>query len=278
MNINLQTVGADVEMFLQDEVTNEIISAEGFIQGSKDEPFKFDNNDPYYSTQLDNVLAEVTIPPVKSADDFAEALTKSINYVRGTLPQGISPVALACANLDEKYLMTEQAQLFGCEPDFNAYTRYINEKPWCEDFSMRSAGGHVHIGFDDIEVPYKGDEELFNYEPDKQRCEIVKVLDLFISIPLVLMEPDSKRKELYGKAGAFRPKSYGLEYRTPSNYYLNSPELMKWVYNSTTNAIEFLNNNGTLNKKLSKNIRSIIDSNNKDAAKELVNQFNLQLL
>lgn len=165
-----------------------------------------------------------------------------------------------------------------CSPDFNAYTKYINEKPWCEDATMRSAGAHVHLGFDDIEVPYNGDEELYNYEPDTQRCEIVKALDLFLSIPLVLMEPDSRRKELYGKAGAFRPKPYGLEYRTTSNYYLSSPDLMKWAYNSTTSAIDFLNNNGTLTKKLSKYIRSVIDSNNKDAANDLIKEYGLQLV
>lgn len=112
MNIKLQTVGADVEMFLQDKQTLEIVSAEGFIQGSKHEPFNFDKN-KYYSTQLDNVLAEVTIPPAKSDDDFANSLLKAIDYVRQVIPPELSPVAIACAQLDEKYLMTEQAQVFG---------------------------------------------------------------------------------------------------------------------------------------------------------------------
>ena len=275
--INLLTVGSDAEMFLQDTDTGEIISAEGYIKGSKDEPFYFDESDPYASTQLDNVLAEVTIKPATKMEEFADGLLKSIDFVRSILPKNIIPVALPAANLDDRFLQTEQACIFGCQPDFNAYDMYMNHKPFCEDYTLRSSGGHLHLGYDNLEVPFN-DDELFNYEPDPQRSRIVKVLDLFISVPLVLIEPDNKRKELYGKAGAFRPKPYGLEYRTPSNYFLNSRELMNWVYSNTHKAINFLNEIGELPIELGNQIRSVIDNNNKEEAKALIADFNIEVV
>jgi hypothetical protein len=42
---------------------------------------------------------------------------------------------------------------------------------------------------------------------------------------------------MYGAAGAFRPKPYGVEYRVLSNAWLQSEELMAWVYRTTTKAI-----------------------------------------
>lgn len=67
--------------------------------------------------------------------------------------------------------------------------------------------GHIHLGYNDIEVPFNG--RIHKYKVDEQRARIVQAMDLFIGIPSVIMEPDNKRKELYGQAGAFRPKPYG---------------------------------------------------------------------
>jgi hypothetical protein len=53
-----------------------------------------------------------------------------------------------------------------------------------------------------------------------------------VSIPLFGMLT-ALRRELYGKAGAFRPKPYGVEYRVLSNRWLNSEALIRWVYNQS---------------------------------------------
>lgn len=111
--INVKTVGADVELFLFNNDKNEVISAESYIKGSKYEPFNFDESNEFWTTSLDNVLAEFTIPPVKTALDFAGNLMRGIDYIKSILPAGISPIALPAANLNKKYLRTPQAQLFG---------------------------------------------------------------------------------------------------------------------------------------------------------------------
>ena len=132
MNNNLitnVTVGADVELFLADKKTNEIVSAEGYIKGSKYEPYNFDPNDKFFSTSLDNVAAEVTIRPAKTSIEFVENLKKSVNYVNSTIPERLCTVAKPAAILDDVYLQTENAKTFGCEPDFNVWKRDINPKP-----------------------------------------------------------------------------------------------------------------------------------------------------
>lgn len=137
--------------------------------------------------------------------------------------------------------------------------------------------GHIHLGFDNIEVPFV-EGELCNYEPDEQRSNIIKSLDLFIGLPMILIEPDNKRKELYGKAGAFRPKEYGLEYRTPSNYLLSSRELMSWAFNNVHKAINFLNEIKEIPSSLGNQVRDIIDNNKKDDAKSLISKFNIEMV
>ncbi len=275
-NIKLTTIGADIEVFVKNRKTGEIISAEGLIEGSKYEPHFFDPNDKFASTQLDNVLAEFTIAPAKKQSDFIAHLNKSIGYIKSVLPEGLDIAVVASSSLNDKYLQTEQAKMFGCEPDFNAYTMSINSKPYSEDPNLRSAGGHLHFGYEGIENEFKG--SVYRYAVDEQRANIIRVLDLFIGIPSVKMEPDSKRKELYGKAGAFRPKRYGVEYRTVSNFYLKNNDLKKWVYNAGRNAFSFISQNGYLNNELSNLIQTTINNNDKDTADKLIKDFNLAVV
>lgn len=152
----------------------------------------------------------------------------------------------------------------------------MNEKPFCEDESLRSAGGHIHIGFANIVVPFDGD--IYGYTPDEQRAGLVRMLDKYLGIPSVLLEPDNKRKELYGKAGAYRPKEYGVEYRTISNFYLSSPEAMQWAFESSKAAVMEINNVGFLSMDLANQIREVIDTNNKPEAERMIREFGLKLI
>jgi hypothetical protein len=50
--------------------------------------------------------------------------------------------------------------------------------------------------------------------------DIVCMCDYLLGLPSLLEDNDTRRRELYGKAGACRLKSYGPEYRTLSNYWI----------------------------------------------------------
>lgn len=277
------TVGADIEVFLQNKQTKEIISAEGFIKGTKSIPYNYDPSNKYFATSLDNVLAEFCIPPARNKVEFYNYIRKSLAYINNSIPKKYCTSAFPSYSLDPKWLQSEHSQIFGCEPDFNAYTRTVNRKPYCEDKTLRSAGGHVHVGFAAPEFKYspelyEGENAVLFYTGDNQRCDVIKTLDLFVGVPSVILEPDNKRKELYGKAGCFRPKSYGVEYRTVSNFYLQSKNLILWLYNAVMSAVSFYNEGNRIDEVLGGFISEVINKNDKSSAQELIKEFNLNLL
>lgn len=271
---NIKT-GVDMEVFIQHKVTGEIVSAEGMIPGTKKEPRVFDPNNRYFATSLDNVLAEFCIPPTTNREQFFAYLQKGLQYINSILPDDYCTAIYPAAILDSKWLQTEQARVFGCEPDFNAYQGNINIKPECDNKNLRSAAGHIHISYEGA-TPFD-EEKLELYEPDPFRCTIIKALDLFLSIPLVVMEPDNQRKQLYGKAGAFRPKQYGLEYRTISNYYLQTKELTYWAHDAVMAAIDWLNAGNILPEYLGDFMEKTINTCDKQNAQELINELQLKV-
>jgi Phage phiEco32-like COOH.NH2 ligase-type 2 len=257
-------IGADIELFLaQKDNLDNIVSAEGYIKGTKREPFNFDVSNKYFATSLDNVLAEFCIPPVTNVNDFEAYIQKAVNYINQTIPQDLCTVALPAAYLEPQYLQTENAITFGCEPDFNAYTGKANVKPFSKHWNLRSAGGHIHIGYDTA-------DELTNRE-------IIKALDLFVGVPSVIQEPDNERKELYGSAGAYRTKPYGVEYRTISNYYLQSKVLIHWLYQAIMEAINYINSGKVVDDALALLLPKVINNNNKEEAFNLIKTYNLKL-
>jgi hypothetical protein len=267
------TIGADVELFLATKATREIVSAEGYIKGTKYEPFQFDPNYPDFATSLDNVMAEFSIPPVTAVESWVQNLMKAVEYINSVIPETLCTVATPAAILDAKFLQTDNAKLFGCEPDYNVYLRDINPKPCASNECLRSAGGHIHVGYegasDSAAEPMEG---IFKKEL------IVKAMDLGLGIPSVLQEPENERKRLYGKAGAFRMKKYGIEYRTMSNYYLENETFMKWAYSNTMWALDFLNNGGYAElESVSDQVQEAINKNNKVLASNLVRQFEIPM-
>lgn len=260
------TIGADIEVFLKDMSSNEVISAEGIIKGTKEEPFKFVEGNDYFGISLDNVLAEFCIPPVKNAQEWFNNISFALNYIKENIPNGLGIEKIPSARLDFKWLQTENAKLFGCEVDFNAWMfGQMNPKPELKDGNenLRSCGGHIHIGYD------KPDFDL--------SLSLVKAMDIFVGLPSVIQEPDNERKSLYGKAGAFRTKPYGIEYRTVSNYYLASETLTKWVFNNTLEAIEWTNKGLNLSGEEGEAIRAAINFADKELAQTMCKYFGVKL-
>lgn len=257
--INNHTIGADIEAFLQDIETGEIVSAEGIVQGSKNEPFVFDETNKFFATSLDNVLAEHCIPPSNNEEEFLSAILKCQDYLNH-MDERLCTAWLPSARLDEKYLQTDNAKLFGCEPDYNCWLDGMpNSRPSSAVSNLRTAGFHVHVGYDEPSV-----EDNINF---------MKYFDMYVTLPSLLLEPANERRELYGKAGSFRHKPYGMEARTLSSYFASSPELISWVYKATQDAIQHYNNQTPLHPEVEQlinsvdieNIQMVVDINNINA-------------
>jgi hypothetical protein len=84
---------------------------------------------------------------------------------------------------------------------------------------------------------------------------------MFLGLWSVIRDPDTKRRELYGKAGAFRFKPYGVEYRVLSNFWLHTPDRMEYVWHLVRGALGCRTEPDPL-------LQDIINSSNVSAAKE----------
>lgn len=253
-------LGADPEVFLYDTSKNEIVSVEGMIKtedgkGTKNFPLIVEGG---FSLQEDNVLAEFNIPPAKTQSEWVSHLNFALDALNVVIPDDIVYKIQASAELKDKYLQTEQAMTIGCESDYNAWTLDENEREFTSN--LRVAGGHIHVGFEDKKLIF--DEEFI--------INRIKAMDLFLGVPSLFLDEDSKRREVYGNAGSFRYKSYGFEYRTLSNFWLRSEELMRWAWEQTETALNFKGN-------VSELVQVAIDTNNKDLATELCGQYNINI-
>lgn len=207
MNATKVTIGADPELFVfRDGVAS---SGIGLIGGSKDRPRWVDRG----AVQEDNVLAEFNIYPASSEDEWVENIRAVMTALHMILPPGteLRPIASYTYNLDDLKAWGPKAMEFGCEPDF-----YLNEVDrGVPDAGLRTAGGHVHIGY---ESPSEG-----------MNLNIIAACDVLIGLCSVEFE-DTARRALYGGAGCFRNKEYGVEYRTPGNWWLAGEDRMRWMY------------------------------------------------
>jgi len=247
-------IGADPELFL--EKNEEIVSAEGLIGGTKHHP-KYISEEGH-AIQEDNVMIEFNIPASKTKEEFRT----NINFVKDYLEalvriQGGKLNFQAAAELDPKYLQTPQAKLFGCDPDLNVHLKDLNEPPMAGG-RLRTCGGHIHIGYDN---------------PTQEISEkIVYAMDFILGLESITLDKDIRRREMYGNAGCFRFKKYGVEYRTLSNFWIATDELIEWAFNKTLEAIELVNSGqiDELIESFSKDVKYVIDNNDKEAANALL--------
>lgn len=249
-------LGSDPEIFLQDQ-TGKHISVIGLINADKWNPLQIPDMPKGFTLQEDNVALEYGVPPASSAQEFIQNIRSVMARSQAWLP-GLQFSKLSATVFSDDQLDNPAAHVFGCEPDFDAWTGQMNPPPNSGIPNLRSAGGHVHIETD--QSPY-----LIG-----QRC------DLFLAVPATLMDTNPaalERRRLYGKRGAIRPKPYGVEYRTLSNFWIFEDKLIEWVWNSTKRAVE----EKIDVSHLSERIIEAVNNNNKKVAEELVKEYSLEV-
>lgn len=228
MNTPLFTIGTDPEMFVTRN--NVISSVAGLLGCSKEEKLHLSKN---VRLQEDNVLAEFDINPCVGYEQFNSTISEGIELTRQLLAKHGMDIAEGISS--HVYSETElngfhkSAFVFGCTPDFNAFTGRQNASPTSENPGLRTAGGHIHIGYGET------------VKVDKQNQLSAGVLcDYYHSLPALFMDNDTRRKELYGKAGAIRFKDYGIEYRSLGNFWIFSEEYRKIIYQQTEKVVKNL--------------------------------------
>lgn len=256
------TVGCDPEMFLRDIKTGEFVSSIGLIGGSKEHPKPITRSG--HCIQEDNVSVEFNVPPSNNSDDLVKHIQFVKEYITDTIakPLGLELACVPSALFSAEQLDNEKAQTFGCEPDFNAWTYCTNDiNREGVDPSLRVAGGHIHVGYDN--------------PTDDISMELIKAMDLFLAVPAVLIDGDTRRRQLYGKAGAFRFKSFGVEHRTLSNFWIENPDLIKWVFSNLQAAINFVNEGGIVTND--DEIIACINNCDAELAKRIIDDYKIEI-
>tara|TARA_R100000365_G_C2748096_1_gene78854 strand:+ start:2039 stop:2845 length:807 start_codon:yes stop_codon:yes gene_type:complete len=257
------TVGADPEVFVATS-QGDITSAIGHVGGSKIAPRPVKDG----GVQEDNVLAEFNINPAKSKMEFVHNMNSVMDDLKNILDyKDLQITVIPSYRYTEEELQSfgPSALEFGCSSEWNAWTEKEMNPPRAEGNNLRTAGGHVHIGYDN---------------PNPQaNLSLIKMLDFAVGLPSVLVDTDKARRKMYGKAGSMRNKVYGVEYRTLSNFWLNSNELMSWVYDRTIWATQNLHRLPSMFEVVDpKSLRSIINNSKTKDARSLINELHLEMV
>lgn len=256
-------IGCDPEVFVKQ---NGIFkSAHGLIRGDKKNPQIVPNG----AVQVDGHALEFNINPASTVDEFVFNVQDVFATMCAMVP-GYEVVACPVADFDAAYLKAQPAEAneLGCDPDYNGWTGGVNPRP-DGDRPMRTASGHIHIGWTDGENTT--DASHLN------RCNmLVQQLDFYLGLPSVLYDGDVRRREMYGRAGACRYKSYGVEYRTLSNAWLTNKERMAWVYRSAIAAVEQAMSGNLLVAKYG-DIQEIVNKSDVRAAKRIIEDARLEI-
>lgn len=257
--MNAITIGADPELFMCKGA--HLVSAINRWGGTKEQPRPLGIGEGFNVLE-DNVMVEFNIPPASSEHQFVENIQRGLGVIEDRIREmGFDMSLRASGHFSEEELSDWQAFVFGCDPDYNAYTGETNVKPNVDNNpTFRSCGGHVHVGCGKLSF-----EEI---------QKAVAFCDLHMGIPSMFLDLDTDRKQLYGKAGAFRVKPYGFEYRTLSNFWIFHPDLISWVYHATSKAVEHYRSGFDL-RPFYEDIQNAINNNDKELQKRLVKQFNL---
>lgn len=211
-------IGSDPELFVT--LNGQPSSAIGMVGGGKEDPVACEGG----ALQEDNVLLEFNTDPTDDKDQFVDTMQTVLGQARKVAQGHGHEVAIDSSHdYTRDFLMGQppKAMEFGCTPDFNCLDGSMNPSP--NPFTtLRTAGGHVHIGW--------GEDAPNEESTSETQITVARMADYLLGAWSVLHDTDMRRRELYGGAGAYRPKKYGVEYRVMSNFWVREEGLMREVH------------------------------------------------
>lgn len=232
-------IGADPELFVQNK-EGKVVPICGMIGGTKEAPLVVNNlveaaygvertttrtGDVFrrgdYAIQEDNVMLEFNVPAYMDHSHFQIAISKII----GVLETQVLPKHEVTIKYDvmssfkpEEIEKFPQAFAIGCMPDLDAYADEGKREriPFnAGNFGFhRFCGGHLHIQYNHNAVP---------------RHVFAQFMDIMVELPFMRFDRQKMRRKFYGQPGLYREKPYGIEYRTPSNFWVEKRFRDNWL-------------------------------------------------
>lgn len=219
-------VGGDPEIFLKDTNTGKHVSAHNLVPGTKKEPHKVSKG----AIQHDGVALEINIEPASTREEFAENISVVLDEAKKILPKHIEFDFSPVVTFDKDYFSKLPAAVkeLGCDPDYSGITGERNRQP-----NRNSLGPSVCTGAGHLTLGWKDDGGSAFDEDHFWDCQQMSLrLNSYFQDTRMLWDLDDKRRYLYGHSAAFRPKTFGVEYRSLSNAWLAHKELWPWLFDS----------------------------------------------
>lgn len=157
------------------------------------------------------------------------ALRDHLNANGSTIKASFSSVVKVTKK--EMDSLGEKAKVFGCAPSINAYDKEASIKISGATYRKRAAGGHIHLGL--------------NGAIKEKYDRLATIMDIIVGNTCVMIDRDPEqveRRKYYGRAGEYRTPPHGFEYRTLSNFWLRSYQLMSLVMGLSRMAIAVMDN------------------------------------
>lgn len=230
-------IGADIEFFIKDRVTGKVIPACGKIGGEKGKPKPISAE---YSILEDGAAVELNYTPTDNYAALVERLSGSPRAIADATGYSVAHMPEARIAGLKKY---KQAMEIGCVEDFDAYNNPEAPRD-IPDIGLfgtyRFAGGHIHMSYPVNKIP---PFVVARFMDLHVTCRLLTFVENTFSREEAVKLLGEQRRKFYGLPGLYRPKEYGIEYRTLSNYYTFHRGMCSVL------ADNLLHLNGVLNKR-----------------------------
>lgn len=248
----MPTFGCDPELFIS--TSEGVVGAEKFIQDGE-----------VHGCVLDGVQIELNPTPCTCRQSLGYYIGMAMKDLKRHLltKSGAKVTFDAVVTVSQKELdsLSDKAKVFGCAQSYNAYMppekAAITVNP--ASYLKRSAGGHIHVGLDAYPI-IKSKREM-----------LVPIFDIFVGNTSIMIDRDPEaveRRKVYGRAGEYRLPTHGIEYRTPSNFWMRNYALFGLVFGLTRMACSVLHSGLA---------PEIIDAINIDEVRDAINGNDLAL-
>lgn len=215
--------GTDPEIFLTANGkvvgSERVIPPEGVVHHKV--PGNYQQGGPSGAVR-DGIQVELVVPPTHCrawlASEICVAFQRLAKKLEGT-PFQVSFAQVVDVDKSELEALSKDSRTLGCQPSQNWYEPDAKIGVDPETYTKRSAGGHIHLGLPPHIIA--------------ERTKLPPLLDILVGNTSVLIDRDpgaAERRQVYGRAGEFRTPRHGLEYRTLSNFWLRSKELVSLVF------------------------------------------------
>lgn len=268
------SLGCDPEFFFT--YKEKIIGSELIIpENGENIPVSYNPSKIPFRIIRDGVQAEINIPSNTCRDIVAGNISTTFSHIKNEVIKkntikdlNVSFKQLVKVTKPQMKKLSEASRKFGCSPSKSIYGEAIDISSInTDEYRYRAAGGHIHLGTNGA---MKGSGLYKALKEDVERT--VVMLDIICGNTLVLVDRDKgniERRKVYGRAGEYRTPEHGIEYRTPSNFWLHCKPLMSLTFGLARLAVALmadLKNNETYYKAFTdavsmQDIQSAINNN-----------------